>query len=217
MTFNKSSFSSYISGHPSSVELGNNKTLQVIGKGTVELNILVQGKQVKCILKNVLHVPDLGYQLLSVPTFDKSGLNTSFHSGKCGITKGATLLAAATMEGNLYQLDVPSPSTETALLAQSPEICHQHLAHIQPSTVLEMSKSEAIRGIDIDNATRKEISCTGCALGKAHRTTIPKKSQSRANRLLELVHSDVIGLLEVPSLGGSRYLVTFINDFSRWT
>lgn len=35
MTFNKSSFSSYTPAHPSSVELGNSKTLQVVGKGTI--------------------------------------------------------------------------------------------------------------------------------------------------------------------------------------
>ncbi len=80
-----------------------------------------------------------------------------------------------------------------------------------------MSKSDAIRGMEIGNAARKEISCTGCIFRKAHRANIPKKSQSRANRLLELVHSDVDGPLEVPSLRGARYFVSFIDYFSKWT
>ncbi len=92
MTFNKSLFSSYTPRHPLSVELGNSKTLQVVGKSTVGIKILVDGRHVKCILKNVLHGPDLGYQLLSIPTFDKSAINTSFHSGRCWITKGSVLL-----------------------------------------------------------------------------------------------------------------------------
>ncbi len=87
--------------------------------GTVQIRILANGKQVKCVLNNVLHVPDLGYKLLSVPTFDKSGLNTSFHSGRCCIAKGSVLLATATMTKNLYQLDVASPSFPTALVARS--------------------------------------------------------------------------------------------------
>jgi len=53
MTFDKSLFSSYTSSHPSVVELGNNKTLQVVGRGTVQINIIVNGKCVKCILNNV--------------------------------------------------------------------------------------------------------------------------------------------------------------------
>ena len=41
----------------------------------------------------------------------------------------------------------------------------------------------------------------------------------REKRILELVHSDVFGLVTVPSLGGSIYYVSFIYDFSRktWT
>jgi 5'-3' exoribonuclease 2 len=40
---------------------------------------------------------------------------------------------------------------------------------------------------------------------------------SRENGILELVHNDVFGLVTVPSLGGSLYYVSFIDDFSRKT
>ena len=39
----------------------------------------------------------------------------------------------------------------------------------------------------------------------------------RANKILELVHSDVFGPVSVPSLGKSVYYVSFIYDFSRNT
>ncbi|CAA9993736.1 unnamed protein product [Nesidiocoris tenuis] len=39
-------------------------------------------------------------------------------------------------------------------------------------------------------------------------------SQSKTTRLLELVHSDVAGPIEVKSLAGSRYILTFLDDFS---
>ncbi len=120
------------------------------------------------------------------------------------------------MTGNYYQLDVPSPIFESALLAQGAQVWHSRLAHIQPSTVLAMSKSHAIRGVEINNAKQNEISCTRCVLGKARRANIAKKPQSRATQLLELVHSDVNGSIEVPSLDGSLYFVTFTDYFSRW-
>ena len=41
----------------------------------------------------------------------------------------------------------------------------------------------------------------------------------RAKQILELVHSDVFGLVSVPSLGKFVHYVSFIDDFSRntWT
>ena len=39
----------------------------------------------------------------------------------------------------------------------------------------------------------------------------------RANKILEIVHSDVFGPVSVPSLGKSVYYVSFIDDFSRNT
>ena len=216
MTYNKRLFSSYTSDHPSAVELGNGNKAEVRGKGTVEIYISVHGKRVKCVLQNVLHVPDLGYQLLSVPTFDKSGLNTAFHSLRCWITKDSNLLATGTMTKSLYELDVHSTSAEQGFLAASTECWHHRLAHIQPAAIAEMANSTAVRGLEI-RGSYKAITCSGCVLGKGHRAAIPKKSNNRSTRLLELVHSDVNGPIEVPSLGGSRYFVTFIDDFSRWT
>ncbi len=46
---------------------------------------------------------------------------------------------------------------------------------------------------------------------------IPKNSKSRAKEVLELVHIDLCGSFSIPSFFGSKYFVTFINDFSRKT
>ncbi|KAG6517284.1 hypothetical protein ZIOFF_020669 [Zingiber officinale] len=41
-----------------------------------------------------------------------------------------------------------------------------------------------------------------------------KESKCKAKEPLELVHSDVFGLVKQSSIGGMRYMVTFIDDFS---
>jgi transposase InsO family protein len=46
---------------------------------------------------------------------------------------------------------------------------------------------------------------------------IPKNSKSRAREVLKLVHIDLCGSFSIPSFFGSKYFVTFINDFSRKT
>ena len=44
-----------------------------------------------------------------------------------------------------------------------------------------------------------------------------KRNESEANDLLELIHSDVCGPMNIDSVGGSRYFVTFTDDYSRYT
>lgn len=52
---------------------------------------------------------------------------------------------------------------------------------------------------------------------EASRTTIFKQRKTeRASGLLDLAHTDVCGLIEVPSFGRARYFVTFIDDHSIW-
>ena len=42
-------------------------------------------------------------------------------------------------------------------------------------------------------------------------------SESISNSIFELIHSDVWGPSPVASIGGSRYFVVFINDYSRYS
>ena len=58
--------------------------------------------------------------------------------------------------------------------------------------------------------------CESCAFGKQHRNLLPKHSNSETKQPLE-VHSDVSEPMSAYSVGGSKYFVTAINEFSRYT
>ena len=59
--------------------------------------------------------------------------------------------------------------------------------------------------------------CEGCILGKQHRETFPIGKLVRAKAPLEIVHSDLCGPMQTPSIGGNHYLLTFIDDYTRKT
>ena len=54
-------------------------------------------------------------------------------------------------------------------------------------------------------------------MAKQHRESFPVGGSYRARAPLELVHTDICGPMQTPSLGGSIYFLTFIDDFSRKT
>ena len=51
--------------------------------------------------------------------------------------------------------------------------------------------------------------------GRQHRERFPKATSHRASQVLDLIHTDLVGPLKVPSLSGSRYFIVFTDDFSR--
>ena len=57
--------------------------------------------------------------------------------------------------------------------------------------------------------------CESCVMGKQTRVRFTKIPREPKKVRLEMVHTDVWGPSPVSSFGGSRFYVTFIDDFSR--
>lgn len=74
---------------------------------------------------------------------------------------------------------------------------------------------QLVDGFKFDS--KKEISfCEACTEGKHHRSPFPTGGGMRAEHILDLVHSDVCGKLGPRLAGGAEYIVTFIDDKSRY-
>ena len=91
------------------------------------------------------------------------------------------------------------------------KLWHSRLGHVHHAAIKRVSALAGVRG-SVDTG---EV-CETCVKGKMHKRPLPSHSKSRATRPLELVHSDVMGPFTPTSLGGSRYIVTFIDDYSKY-
>ena len=69
-----------------------------------------------------------------------------------------------------------------------------------------------------ENIANGELECIDCKHGNIKRAPFPHTSDSRfhASRILERLHVDVAGPVEVPSLGGNRYVLFLRDDYSRY-
>ena len=93
------------------------------------------------------------------------------------------------------------------------EIWHRRLAHVHYRALPLVSK--AVEGFPKIQEKHDGV-CNGCAKGKNTKKTFPS-SESKAKGILEIIHSDVSGLMSSNSLSGYVCYVYFIDDFSRKT
>ena len=68
----------------------------------------------------------------------------------------------------------------------------------------------------LQNSSFSESFCDICAANKLNRKPPSSKMALRKSSKLELVYSDVRGRMETTSLGGHRYVVSFIDSYSRF-
>ncbi len=90
------------------VMLGDGKILNAVESGVVTVHTnLANGKQQECKLHNVLFVPNLSYNLLSVSNVAEAGKSVSFEETTCNIFRSdGEMIAIANKVGCLYYLDI---------------------------------------------------------------------------------------------------------------
>ena len=81
----------------------------------------------------------------------------------------------------------------------------------------KLLKSDLVIGMKGKLNNHAVENCESCALGKMHRLPFPKQTQHRSKNILEMIHTDLCGPMQVDSMGGSRYILTFTDDFSRYS
>lgn len=92
---------------------------------------------------------------------------------------------------------------------------HLRYGHLHFEGLSLLQKRNMVKGLPpIENPTN---SCESCILAKQHRESFPVRSSYRARTPLELIHTNICGPMQTPSLSGSIYFLTFTDDFNRKT
>lgn len=213
------------------ITLGDNHFIQATGIGDIPIKVVVDNHIRNGIVTNVLYVPDMGYNLLSVFKLVQSGFKVSFFDDHCLISdKTDKVLAQAKHgQGNLYRLSVQPivGNDHSALVSHSAsgtnsnaKLWHERLGHLNYDSMKQLKAHQLVNDFPLNIHTESNSSkisqCEGCVIGKAHRATMPSAATHRANKLLEIVHTDVCGPMNVASLGSAIYFATFIDDYSRF-
>lgn len=208
-------------GSSGSVSTASGSKLPIIGQGTVHVDTNKS-------ISNVLYVPGLQRNLMSVGTLTDAGHIVMFDSKSCHVfdkDNPRKVFVRGTRDpyNKLYHLRQLPPSaprkhsTHSAFTVGTTldrvNLWHRRLSHVNFQTIHHMSQ----RGLALGLPRLPHVKhlCDTCILAKHHRDRIPKRFVSHASRPLELIHSDLCG----PVLAGTspKYILTFIDDFSRFT
>ena len=204
------------------VTCANNASYTIKGIGQVHITA-VNGDVVT--LNNVLYVPGIKKNLLSVSAIAMHGYPVHFLYDKCTVhdrTKGDIIVITGSLFNNLYKLDIYQKFDDQNALAvdaqtqSNSELWHARFGHLNFSSLARLSKHDMVCNLPSIHVPSNHV-CEGCILGKMHRFSFPKDANVLATHKLQLVHSDVCGPMRTPSIGGYLYFLTFIDDATRHT
>lgn len=195
------------------VRLGNDKQVKVEGRGIVAIPTCNGGTK---LIHDVQYVPSLTHNLLSVGQLIKGGYSVIFENGHCDIHDQNRKIMSIKMTPNkMFPLNISHSETSNALIAKGnseSSLWHLRYGHLNINGLRLLGKKQMVLGLP----TIEPIEfCEGCVFGKQSRPAFPSGESWRASTCLELVHADLCGPMSIDSLGGSRYFLLFVDDFSR--
>jgi len=196
------------------IEIADGSLIEAIGMRDIGIGSLV--------LSGVLFVPRVGGNLISVGRLIDARYDVSFGSTICIISKEQDCLKGR-RQGNLYYLQdenkIEMAHLQPASNKPMPEtvtVWHKMLGH----RTLDQAAIHYLqpRVSDFKIKSDKEISgeqnlCETCACGRQHKEAITG-SRDKANEPLEVVHTDICGPIQVSTINGERYFITFIDEKS---
>jgi transposase InsO family protein len=194
------------------ITIADDSEIKVVSSGDVEAGI--EGNAIN--MKDVLLVPKLGSNLLSVHQLVTHGNKVVFDENGCTIySKQGIIVANCAPKCGVYKLEVDD-NVEKCLFSANKQsnmmMWHRKLGHINAQSLMKMKTT--VDGIVFNERDDESIkNCAVCAEGKQHALPFGKSTR-KSTRVLELVHSDVCEV-ETQSMANSKYFITFIDDYSR--
>jgi len=203
---------------PIPVKVANGTKCPATGSGSIHFHL-------DCgllLTVKALYVPDSGaVYLISVDALNNSGFEVIFRPSSCLIKSDSlaeqhigerqagsrTRALLGTVLGEA-QADC-AIATSTSKTPEDLGTWHRRFAH------MNLADLRLLLPREVDTEKKAESACTVCALAKARQQFQRKVPVIRAEKPLELIHSDLCGPISPMSLSSCRYFILYIDDYSR--
>ncbi|KAG8482698.1 hypothetical protein CXB51_024274 [Gossypium anomalum] len=193
-------------------QLARRKLIKAEGKGDVQKCTATGDK----IIKNVLLVPEIDKNLLSISQLLEKGYSVVFKVQECQTTdpNGSSLITV-NMSDKCFEVNWSGDSHSAHTTStEDTKLWHQRLSHANFNSMARMVSKKMVENFTktVQNEGVYEV----CQMGKQARLPFPTNTSWRASTKLELVHTDVCGPMRTESLSGNRYFILFIDDCTKY-
>ncbi|KAI3715226.1 hypothetical protein L6452_22199 [Arctium lappa] len=145
-------------------------------------------------IKKVSYVEGLGHNLFSIGQFCDKHLEVNFKAKTCSVrTEEGKELLVGTRKSNLYTINLSKVQADNQLVS-----------------------GKLVKGLPELKYEREHL-CAACEKGKMKRFTHKPKPEPSTNSPLELLHMDLCGPMRTQSLGGKKYVLVIVDDYTRYT
>jgi hypothetical protein len=197
------------------ITFNDNSQGQVLSFGKITITI-------EHSIFKVFLIESLDYNLLSVSQLCEMGYN-------CLLTyKGVTIFRRSdssfafkgVLRGKLYLVDfIPEEvKLDRCLITKINMgwLWHRRLAHVGMRNLHKLQKDGHILGLT-NIIFQKDRSCGACQAGKLVGAHHQAKNIMTTKRPLEMLHMDLFGPIAYISIGGNKYGLIIVNDYSHFT
>ena len=169
------------------------------------------------LVPEVFNVPDLSHNLFSVRKLAKLGYRIIFDYSGCIVQDPRTgwELGTGPRVRRMFPVDnlhiplvAPISIAVTTVVPSipTPTLWNARLDHASSSQVQQLASRGLLGSVFTEN-----FDCDSCQ-------SLPfNTSESISTDIFDLIHSDVWEPSSISSIGGSRYFVVFVNDYSHYS
>ncbi|KAK9062643.1 hypothetical protein SSX86_019831 [Deinandra increscens subsp. villosa] len=196
------------------LHVGNGKGLPILHIGSTK----IYSPSKTFTLENILHVPQIKHNLLSVQNFCLDNhvffeFHPFFFCVK-DISTHTTLLTGPSKDG-LYSMVLPQfqsiPKSAFSVTRAPASVWHQRLGHPH-HRILQYMLSRYL--LPVSDKSFKDV-CSSCQLGKSSKLHLPS-STFHSNNILDLVYCDVWGPAPTLSFDGNRYFMLCVDHHTKY-
>ncbi|GJY21175.1 retrovirus-related pol polyprotein from transposon TNT 1-94 [Tanacetum coccineum] len=193
-------------------KVGDNKEYKIRGIGKVRVQ-LKDGSSF--MLHNVRYIPELKRNLISLGTLEKEGYTVKLQSGKVKVINGSRVILSGIRRDNcVYSLDGHAMAGELNASVEEKDslaqVWHKRLGHISEAGLQVLEK----QGLFGKKSLGKLDFYENYVLRKSYRVSFDV-GRHTTQGVIDYVHSDLWGPSQVESLGGKRYFLSIVDDYSR--